>query len=79
MISEILASVLSPVNTIATNVMQCLDRGPRIIYNGLDLEIRTQKPIERTTPPPAVVLQRAAVVTGRYKQMHIQSMYELLC
>ena len=65
-ISGAIESVLSPVNTVATNVMQCLDRGPRIIYNELDLETKTQTPIERTTPPKIEVLQRASVVTGLY-------------
>ena len=83
-ISEAIANVLSPVNTIATNVMQCLDQGPRIIYNELDLETKTQKPVERTTPPPTEnleTLQRVSLsiqkVTGRYKPINIQVIYKL--
>jgi hypothetical protein len=73
-ISEVIANILTPVNTIATNVMQCLDRGPRIIYDELDLKTKTQKPIERTTPPPTEVIQRASVVSGIYNHMSIQVM-----
>ena len=57
-IAEIISNVLSPVNTFATNVLQCLDRGPRIIYTPLDFELKTTNPVERTTQPPAVVFQR---------------------
>ena len=39
------------MNTLGTNILQCLDEGPRIIQTQLDLELNTPKPgIVRTTP-----------------------------
>ena len=55
-IADLLSNVVSPtVNTFATNALQCLDRGPRILYTPLDLELNTPKPgIARTTEPTTV-------------------------
>ena len=50
-LAGIVSDFLSPaMNTIGTNVLQCLDEGPRIIKTPLDLELNTPKPgIVRTT------------------------------
>ena len=52
-ISDILSNIISPtLNTFATNALQCLDRGPRLVYTPLDLELNTPKPgVVRTTEP----------------------------
>ena len=57
-IAETISYVLSPVNTFATNVLQCLNRGPRIIYTPLDFERKVTKPVETTTKKPEVVFRR---------------------
>ena len=51
-LAGIVSDFLSPaMNTLGTNILQCLDEGPRIIQTQLDLELNTPKPgIVRTTP-----------------------------
>ena len=50
-LAGIVSGFLSPaMNTIGTNILQCLDEGPRIIQTPLDLELNTPKPgIVRST------------------------------
>ena len=50
-LAGIVSDFLSPaMNTIGTNILQCLDEGPRIIQTPLDLELNTPKPgIVRST------------------------------
>ena len=49
-ISGAISNVVAPgVNTIATNVLQCLEQGPRIVYDELDLDYKTPKPAIPTT------------------------------
>ena len=45
------------MNTIGTNVLQCLNEGPRIIQTPLDLELNTPKPgiVRIATEPPASI------------------------
>ena len=51
-LAGLVTDFLSPaMNTLGTNILQCLDEGPRIIQTQLDLELNTPKPgIVRTTP-----------------------------
>ena len=41
MVSEAISSMYSGINTAATNFMQCIDKGPRIVYTPLDMELPT--------------------------------------
>ena len=52
------SDVLAPsINTIGTNILQCLDKGPRIIQTPLDLELNTPKPgiVKIATEPSASI------------------------
>ena len=52
------SDVLAPsMNTIGTNIMQCLNEGPRIVQTPLDLELNTPKPgiVRIATEPPASI------------------------
>lgn len=51
-VSGIASSGLSGLNTFATNALQCLDNGPRILYEPLDFEYLNNIP---TTTEAAVV------------------------
>ena len=49
MISEATSNILSPLNTFATNVLQCWEEGQMFIHSPLDFERKTTVPVERTT------------------------------
>ena len=62
-IADITSNVILPsASTAATNIMQCLERGPRIISSPLDLETKTvNTPAVKPTEPPT-----ERVISGRY-------------
>ena len=48
-VSEATSNILSPLNTFATNFLQCWEEGHAFIYSPLDFERKTTIPVERTT------------------------------
>ena len=59
-VAEAIENGLSPLNTFATNALQCLDQGPRIIYTPLDFERTITKAVERTTTQAPAMIERTA-------------------
>ena len=59
-----ISNVVAPgVNTIATNVLQCLEQGPRIVYTELDLDFKTSKPTIPTTTVRATERTISGMIT----------------
>ena len=54
MVTEAVSALSSGINTMATNFMQCIDKGPRIVYTPLDMEnpTTTQRTSTTTTERP---------------------------
>ena len=54
MVTEAVSAMSSGISTMATNFMQCIDKGPRIVYTPLDMEnpTTTQRTSTTTTERP---------------------------
>ena len=64
------------LNTFATNFFQCLEQGPRFVYNDLDLEYKQPENVTTTTEPatPRIIsgnifyLKINSIATGGFMQ-----------
>ena len=56
------------VNTFATNFFQCLEQGPRFVYNDLDLEHKQPENITTTTEPAT-----PRIISGYISYLEIHS------
>ena len=67
-ISALVDSFTNGASTFATNFIQCLEKGPRIVYTPLDFEL---PPLPTTTTTPTTEQPAAAViVSGRTNVYH---------
>ena len=69
-VSDITSSSLAGLNTFATNVLQCLDNGPRILYEPLDFEYLSNIP---TTTEAAIV----RTITGNYRKNDYRNEHDI--